>query len=142
MDNVPLMVSRTGFTGDLGYELWIDFDHALEFWDALYTAGENFGIQPYGEEATNMARLEAGFLMPGMEFNEALKTVNFEYDQTPFDFFSSWLINLSNQRVLSVFFMCLKYFVLKVLMKFNLNQWIQLRGNDLKFQEQKYWLWI
>ena len=93
LDNVPLMVSRTGFTGDLGYELWIDFDHALEFWDALYTAGENFGIQPYGEEATNMARLEAGFLMPGMEFNEALKTVNFQYDQTPFDLSLDWLVD-------------------------------------------------
>mgnify|MGYP003325941452 CR=1 FL=1 len=50
-----LMISRTGFTGDLGYELWIENDNALELWDTLYEIGENYGIQPYGEAATNMA---------------------------------------------------------------------------------------
>ncbi|GIR83368.1 MAG: hypothetical protein CM15mP84_11160 [Cellvibrionales bacterium] len=50
--------------GDLGYELWIDPELALPFWDALYAAGADFGIQPYGESATNMARLERGFIMP------------------------------------------------------------------------------
>ena len=74
-----LMVSRTGFTGDLGYELWIKPELALTLWDTLYAAGENYGIHPYGETATNMARLEAGFIMPNMEFNEALKTVHFEH---------------------------------------------------------------
>lgn len=88
-----LMVSRTGFTGDLGYELWIDPALALEMWDALYAAGENWGIQPYGESATNMARLEAGFIMPDMEFNEALKTVHFEHDQTPFELNLGWLVD-------------------------------------------------
>ena len=95
-----LMVSRTGFTGDLGYELWIDPELALPFWDALYAAGADFGIQPYGESATNMARLEAGFIMPYMEFNEALKTVNFEYDQTPFelDLDGWWILKTPLQR--------------------------------------------
>ena len=88
-----LMVSRTGFTGDLGYELWISNDLALELWDALYAAGENYGIQPYGETATNMARLEAGFIMPGLEFNEALKTINYKYDQTPFELSLDWLVD-------------------------------------------------
>ena len=88
-----LMVSRTGFTGDLGYELWIEPELALDLWDALYTAGENYGIQPYGESATNMARLEAGFIMPDMEFNEALKTVNFLHDQTPFELNLGWLVD-------------------------------------------------
>ena len=88
-----LMVSRTGFTGDLGYELWAAPHLALELWDALYAAGEHWGIQPYGETATNMARLEAGFIMPGMEFNEALKTVRFEHDQTPFELNLGWLVD-------------------------------------------------
>ena len=88
-----LMVSRTGFTGDLGYELWVSPEHALELWDALYDAGEAYGIQPYGEAATNMARLEAGFIMPAMEFNEALKTVRFEHDQTPFELSLDWLVD-------------------------------------------------
>ncbi|MEE4175119.1 MAG: aminomethyltransferase family protein [Xanthomonadales bacterium] len=90
---MALMVSRTGFTGDLGYELWIDHAHGLALWDALYAAGEPWQIQPYGEEATNMARLEAGFIMPYMEFNEALKTVHFEHDHTPFELGLGWLVD-------------------------------------------------
>jgi aminomethyltransferase len=90
-----LMVSRTGFTGDLGYELWVNPELALNMWDELYAAGEDYGIQPYGEEATNMARLEAGFIMPDMEFNEALKTVHFEHDQTPFELNLGWLVDFN-----------------------------------------------
>jgi len=88
-----LMVSRTGFTGDLGYELWIPKDLGLQMWDDLYAAGEEYGIQPFGEAATNMARLEAAFIMPAMEFNEALRTVNFEHDQTPFELSLGWLVD-------------------------------------------------
>ena len=94
-EDSTLRVSRTGFTGDLGYELWIEPRLALRLWDALYTAGEDYGIQPYGEAATNMARLEAGFIMPGMEFNEALHTVHFEHDQTPFELNLGWLVDFS-----------------------------------------------
>jgi aminomethyltransferase len=88
-----LRVSRTGFTGDLGYELWIPRELALELWDAVYAAGEDYGIQPYGEMATNMARMEAGFIMPYMDFAEALKTVHFEHDQTPFELQLGWLVD-------------------------------------------------
>ncbi|MDZ7645648.1 MAG: aminomethyltransferase family protein [Woeseiaceae bacterium] len=88
-----LIVSRTGFTGDLGYELWVPRELALDLWDAVYAAGDDFGIQPYGETATNMARLEAGFIMPAMDFNEALKTVYFEHDQTPFELQLGWLVD-------------------------------------------------
>jgi len=90
-----LMVSRTGFTGDLGYELWIAPKLALDLWDALYAAGSDYGIQPFGEQATNMARLEAGFIMPAMEFNEALKTIHFEHDQTPFELNLGWLVDFN-----------------------------------------------
>jgi aminomethyltransferase len=88
-----LTVSRTGFTGDLGYELWIPAALGLQLWDDLYAAGENYGIQPFGEAATNMARLEAAFIMPAMEFNEALRTVHFEHDQTPFELDLGWLVD-------------------------------------------------
>ncbi len=90
-----LMVSRTGFTGDLGYELWVNPELALQMWDELYAAGADYNIQPFGEEATNMARLEAGFIMPGMEFNEALKTIHFEHDQTPFELNLGWLVDFN-----------------------------------------------
>ncbi len=93
LGNGTVTVSRTGFTGDLGYELWIEKDLALELWDALYAAGQHYGIQPYGEAATNMARLEAAFIMPAMEFNEALRTVRFQHDQTPFELNLGWLVD-------------------------------------------------
>ena len=88
-----LMVSRTGFTGDLGYELWISPQLALQLWDELYAAGSDYGIQPFGEQATNMARLEAGFIMPDMELHEALKTIHFEHDQSPFELNLGWLVD-------------------------------------------------
>lgn len=90
-----LLVSRTGFTGDLGYELWVPADLGLALWDEVYAAGENYGIQPFGEAATNMARLEAAFIMPAMEFNEALRTVHFEHDQTPFELNLGWLVDFN-----------------------------------------------
>ena len=93
-----LMVSRTGFSGDLGYELWVKPEHALELWDALYAAGADYGIRPFGEAATNMARIEAGFIMPGFEFNEALKTVHFEHDQTPFELNLGWLVDFGKRH--------------------------------------------
>ena len=93
--DTKLMISRTGFTGDLGYELWIQSEYALELWDILYEKGDDYGIQPYGEAATNMARLEAGFIMPYMEFNEALKTVHYQHDQTPFELNLDWLVDFN-----------------------------------------------
>lgn len=88
-----LRISRTGFTGDLGYELWLEPELALALWDSLYSAGNNYGIHPYGETATNMARLEAGFIMPAMEFNESLRTVNYRHDQSPFELNLGWLVD-------------------------------------------------
>ena len=94
-NGTSLMVSRTGFSGDLGYELWVEPEQALALWDALYGAGSDFGIHPFGEEATNMLRLEAGFIMPGYEFNEALKTVHFQHDQTPFELNLAWMVDFN-----------------------------------------------
>jgi len=93
-----LMVSRTGFTGDLGYELWVNKVLALKLWDEVYAAGEAFGIQPYGETATDMARMEAGFIMPYVDFTEALKTVCFEHDQTPSELNLDWLVDFEKHH--------------------------------------------
>jgi aminomethyltransferase len=92
-EDKPLMISRTGFTGDLGYELWIKPELAIELWDSLYAAGEDYGIQPYGEAALGKTRLEAGFILPLLEFNESLKTTTLNYDQTPFELNLGWLVD-------------------------------------------------
>ena len=88
-----LMISRTGYTGDLGYELWVDPADAIALWDALFSTGQIYGIQPMGEDSLDMARLEAGFIAPDVEFHGALGTVNREHDHSPFELGLSWIVN-------------------------------------------------
>ncbi|GAA5314859.1 MAG: aminomethyltransferase family protein [Candidatus Pelagadaptatus aseana] len=89
-----LTISRTGFTGDLGYELWIAPEHALLLWDQLFARGEPYGLHPYGEESLDMARIEAGFILPEVEFHGALHTVNLDHDHSPFELSLDWMVNL------------------------------------------------
>lgn len=63
-----LWVSRTGFTGDLGYELWVPREKALELWDRLWAAGGTWGLRAIGFEALNLARIEAGFIAARVDF--------------------------------------------------------------------------
>ncbi|HWY73529.1 MAG TPA: aminomethyltransferase family protein, partial [Burkholderiaceae bacterium] len=67
LGEAPLTVSRTGFTGDLGYELWIDSQQALPLWDRLMEAGRTRGIRAIGYRALDMARIEAGFILPNVD---------------------------------------------------------------------------
>ncbi len=64
----PLMISRTGYTGELGYEIWCHPDDAELIWDAIWQAGQEFDIAPFGFEALEMLRIEAGLTMAGYEF--------------------------------------------------------------------------
>ncbi len=63
-----LTISRTGFTGDLGYELWTNAENADSLWQQLMQAGKDYGIAPVGLSALDMARVEAGFIQPGADF--------------------------------------------------------------------------
>lgn len=65
---VPLTVSRTGYTGDLGYELWIPAERAVAVWDAVAEAGAGRGVIPFGLTALSMARIEAGLLLLDVDF--------------------------------------------------------------------------
>ena len=67
-EGVEMMVSRTGFTGDLGYEVWIDPSKAEALWDALFEKGRDYLIKPIGSHALHMARIEAGFLQAKVDF--------------------------------------------------------------------------
>jgi aminomethyltransferase len=88
-----LMVSRTGFTGDLGYELWMDPPSALEVWDALMAAGGTRGIRAIGSQALNMARIEAGFILPNMDFVSAESTLRTGRDRSPLELGLAWLVD-------------------------------------------------
>jgi glycine cleavage system T protein (aminomethyltransferase) len=90
-----LMVSRTGFTGDLGYELWISPHKAEALWDSLFAAGKPFLIKPFGSEALNMARIETGFIQAGVDFVPAEEMVRHGRSRSPFELGLEWLVDLS-----------------------------------------------
>jgi len=101
-----LMVSRTGFTGDLGYELWIEPSKAEALWDALFEAGKLFGIRPIGVHALEMARVEAGYLAPFAEFLPAKSTVRTGRTRSPLELGLDWLVdfkkpNFNGRRALA-----------------------------------------
>ena len=88
-----LMVSRTGFTGDLGYELWIEPGKAEALWDALFEAGRLFGVRAIGTEALEHARIEAGFLAAYQEFLPADETVRTGRSRSPLELGLEWLVD-------------------------------------------------
>ena len=71
-DGVPLMVSRTGYTGELGYEVWCHPDSAAEVWDAVFSAGAPYRIAPLGLDALDMLRIESGLVFAGHEFDDQI----------------------------------------------------------------------
>jgi aminomethyltransferase len=70
---VPVGVTRTGYTGDLGYELWMPWDRAVEVWDALVAAGRAHALRPAGMLALDVARVEAGLLLTDVDFHSSRK---------------------------------------------------------------------
>ena len=69
-DGIPILVSRTGYTGELGFEVWCHPDDALGVWDNIWDAGEPYGLAPLGLEALDMLRIEAGLVFAGYEFDD------------------------------------------------------------------------
>ena len=80
---VAIDVSRTGYTGDLGYELWVAADHAVELWAALTSAGAPFGIRPAGMLALDVVRLEAGLILLEVDYTSARHAMNPEQNYSP-----------------------------------------------------------
>jgi glycine cleavage system T protein (aminomethyltransferase) len=105
-DGAELMVSRTGFTGDLGYELWISPDRAEALWDALFAAGELYGIRAIGTRALELARIEAGYLAAYVDFLPANATVRTGRTRSPLELGLGWLVdfkkpNFNGRRALA-----------------------------------------
>ena len=82
---VPVDISRTGYTGDLGYEIWMPAESALEVWDALMREGRPFDIKPAGMLALDMARVEAGLLLIDVDFNSSRKALIESQKYTPLE---------------------------------------------------------
>ncbi len=89
-----IVISRTGYTGDLGYEVWIDAADALPVWDALMDAGEPYGITPAGMLALDIARIEAGLILLDVDYVSARKALIPAQLSSPFELSLGWTVKL------------------------------------------------
>jgi glycine cleavage system T protein (aminomethyltransferase) len=91
---VAVDVSRTGYTGDLGYELWIPTEGAVKVWDALVKAGTSYGLRPAGMVALDVVRLEAGLILLEVDYTSTRHAMNPEQHYSPFEIGLGRLVNL------------------------------------------------
>jgi len=92
------MISRTGYTGDLGYEVWVPAAQAGELWDALMAAGKPHGIKSAGMLALDIARLEAGFILLDVDYTSAEKALIPSQKYSPFEIGLGWTVNLDKEN--------------------------------------------
>jgi aminomethyltransferase len=90
-------ISRTGYTGDLGYEIWMDAADALRIWDALLDAGHGHGITPVGILAMDMARVEAGLFMIEVDYTSTGHAWIEAQKSSPFELGLDWAVSLAKQ---------------------------------------------
>jgi aminomethyltransferase len=88
---VPLMISRTGYTGDLGFELWVRPDDALRVWDAVWEASRGRGVVPFGMTALYMTRMEAGLLLLDVDFHSSRFAWTDADRSTPIELGLGWM---------------------------------------------------
>ena len=94
---VQALISRTGYTGDLGYEIWVPAGHAQELWDHLTDIGKAYGITPAGMLALDMARLEAGFILLEVDYTSAEKALIPAQKYSPFEIGLGWTVSLDKE---------------------------------------------
>ena len=95
---VPVEVSRTGYTGDLGYEIWMASEDAVKVWDVLMDEGHAFDIHAAGMLALDVARVEAGLLLIDVDFNSSKKALVEEQMYSPYEMGLGRLVNLDKGR--------------------------------------------
>ncbi|HUQ76425.1 MAG TPA: aminomethyltransferase family protein [Burkholderiales bacterium] len=95
---IPVTISRTGYTGDLGFEIWVDAAQAVPVWDALIDAGRPSGIMPTGLLALDMARIEAGLMLIDVDYVPARKVLLDSQLSSPYELDLAWAVNLDKER--------------------------------------------
>jgi aminomethyltransferase len=97
LGGVPVEISRTGYTGDLGYEIWVEPHLGVKLWDALFKAGEAYQLIPFGDFALEMARIEAGLLLTDVDFYSSKKVV-YEFEKSsPLELGLGWAVKLDKE---------------------------------------------
>ena len=95
LDGVDVVISRTGFTGDLGYEVWVECDQGLEVYDAIMAGGRDYRIQPVGLDAMDVTRIEAGYIMNGVDYFSANTCLIESRKSTPYEIGLGWTVDLN-----------------------------------------------
>jgi aminomethyltransferase len=83
--DIPVDVTRTGYTGDLGFELWVEAGRAVDLWDALMEVGAAYGLRPAGLNAVDIVRIEAGLILLEIDYVSARRALNDEQAYSPFE---------------------------------------------------------
>jgi len=94
----PVTISRTGYTGDLGYEIWVEAPRALPVWDALIESGSGYGITPAGLLALDLVRNEAGLLLIDVDYISAHHALIESQMSTPYELSLGWTVTLEKDR--------------------------------------------
>lgn len=92
--DVSVTVTRTGYTGDLGYEIWVDASDAPRLWDVLMDAGGPYGITPAGILALDVARIEAGLILIDVDYVPAHRAIIEDRKSSPFELGLGWTVKL------------------------------------------------
>jgi aminomethyltransferase len=90
-------ISRCGFTGDLGYEIWVENTAALPLWDALMSAGKPYLLRPAGLDVLDITRIEAGLILNGVDFHNAEHCLIESQKSTPFELGLGWTVDLDRE---------------------------------------------
>jgi aminomethyltransferase len=94
LKEIPAMISRTGYTGDLGYEIWVEAKDAITLWDMLMEAGEGYGITPIGILALDLARVEAGLILIETDYTSVRKALIPDQMSSPYELGLGWTVAL------------------------------------------------
>ena len=97
LSDLEVIISRTGYTGDLGFEVWVNSEHAVALWDAIIGAGKPYGLLPAGLDAMDITRVEAGFIMNGVDYFSAQHCLIESRKATPYELALGWTVQLDRE---------------------------------------------
>tara|TARA_B100001778_G_scaffold320290_1_gene310531 strand:- start:163 stop:1350 length:1188 start_codon:yes stop_codon:yes gene_type:complete len=95
LNGCKVTISRTGFSGDLGYEIWCKNEDAISVWDSLFKFNRDYKVLPAGMNALEMVRVEAGFIQPNADFMSAEQALRPNRMRNPFELGMGWLVDLN-----------------------------------------------
>lgn len=98
IEGIPVVISRTGYTGDLGYEIFVPFEMALTLYDLLMEAGKPYGITPAGNIALDMTRIEAGYIMIEVDYTSSEHALIPAQKYSPYEIGLGWTVDLKKEN--------------------------------------------